>query len=83
MVDHFGPADVHGRVVPLRNGQALVVSPEGHLRGTPRAEREIVYVVQTSAGQETLTPAEFADRFGWTNDPGKVRVGGDGVDARQ
>jgi len=39
------------------------------------AEREnLVYIVQTDDGQYTLTPDEFAQRFGWKNDPSKVTL---------
>ena len=58
--------------MPLGHGQAVVVSAEGHWLGTRGAEKEIVYVLQTAAGQETLTPREFYKRFGWKNDPSKV-----------
>ncbi len=65
-----------GVFVSLWDGNGLALSPDGHYRGTPAAavEREIVYVVQTKDGTETLTPAEFAKRFGWKNDPDRVRV---------
>ena len=59
-------------VVPLGHGQAVVVSGDGHWLGTRGAEKEIVYVIRTTAGQETLTPREFYKRFGWKNDPNKV-----------
>ena len=45
--------------MPTDNGW-LVISPEGHYRGSPDVEKEIVYVVQTDRGQETLSPEEFA-----------------------
>ena len=41
---------------------------------TLNAERHIVYAVETEAGQETLTPAEMAKKYGWHNDPAKVRL---------
>jgi WD40 repeat protein len=63
-----------GTLVPLRDEQYLVVSPEGHYRGTRRIERELVYVVQTDHGQDTLTPEEFAQKYGWKNDPDRVRL---------
>ena len=34
------------------------------------------YVVRTERGQETLTPPEFARRFGWKNDPDQVLPAG-------
>ena len=37
-------------------------------------ERGLVYIVQTAAGQLTLTPGEFEQRFGWKNDPETVRL---------
>ncbi len=52
-------------------------SPDGHYTGSPKVERDLVYVVQTAAGvQHTLTPAEFATKYGWKNDPEKVRLVG-------
>jgi WD40 repeat protein/tRNA A-37 threonylcarbamoyl transferase component Bud32 len=62
VVSIFGPQD-----------DWLLVSPEGHYRGGPGIEKHIVYVAQTATGQETFTPAEFAARFGWKNDPERVR----------
>jgi WD40 repeat protein len=62
-------------LVALQNPHWLVVSPEGHFRASPRAERELVYVVQTDTGQETLTPAEFAAKYVWKNDPGSGAAG--------
>src|SRR5262249_36952434 len=58
----------------LRNGQGLALSPDGHFRGAQGIERELVYVIQTEKGQETLTPEAFGKRFGWKNDPDRVRV---------
>jgi hypothetical protein len=53
--------------------EGLALSAAGHFRATPGLERELVYVVQTDAGQETLTPPEFVTKFGWKNDPESVR----------
>ncbi len=61
-------------LVPLRNGQWLALRPDGHYRGSPGVEKEIVYIVQTDAGQELLTPDEFATKYGWKNDPDRVRL---------
>jgi hypothetical protein len=57
-------------------GRSARASTQRRIRrcGTPRAEREIVYVVETERGQETLTPAEMAKKYGWKNDPAKVRL---------
>jgi WD40 repeat protein len=53
---------------------ALAVSATGHYRCTPGVERDLVYVVQTDKGQETLTPDEFARTYRWKNDPKQVRL---------
>ena len=64
-----------------------LVSPEGHLytptkpsgaawATSPEINDAFVYVVQTVEGQQTLTPQEFANRYGWQNDPDKVRLVG-------
>ena len=57
-----------GTLLYLNDGQHVMFSPQGHWRGSPQAEAELVYVVQTETGQQVLTPAEFADKFNWTND---------------
>jgi len=61
-------------LVPLRGGQWLAVRPDGRYRGSPGVEKEIVYIVQTDASQELLTPDEFATKYGWKNDPERVRL---------
>ena len=48
---------------------------DGHYRGSPGVEDELLYVVQTDRGQETLAPEEFTKQYGWKNDPQKVRPG--------
>jgi hypothetical protein len=37
-------------------------------------ERELVYIVETDEGQETLSPETFAAKYGWKNDPSKVTM---------
>jgi WD40 repeat protein len=51
----------------------LAVSSTGHYRGGLWIEREIVYVVKTDGGQETLSPEEFAKKYGWKNNPERAR----------
>ncbi len=58
----------------LPNAQHLAVSPDGHYAGSPKIDQHLVYVVQTDAGQETLTPTQFAEKYGWRNDPAKVQL---------
>jgi len=61
-------------LLSLRDSQYAAISPDGHFSGSPGVEKELVYVVQTDEGQFTLTPAEFAEKYGWKNDPEKVRL---------
>jgi WD40 repeat protein len=63
-----------GHLVPLSEAMTLAVTPEGYYRASPRTERELVYVVQTDRGQETLSAEEFAKVHGWKNDPDRVRL---------
>lgn len=42
-----------------------------------RVDQTLVYVAQTGAGQETLTPEQFAAKYGWKNDPERVRLTGE------
>jgi serine/threonine protein kinase/WD40 repeat protein len=63
-----------GELVGLREGGWLALSPPGHYRGSPKVERQLVYVALTARGQETLRPSEFEERYGWMNEPAKVRL---------
>ena len=68
---------IEGTLLLLLGGRYVVFSSEGHyLPSAQGVEAELVCVVQTEAGQETLSPADFAKRFGWTNDPGQARLVG-------
>ncbi len=61
--------DLHfGSLIFLKNEKHLKVSPNGHYAGSPRVERELVYIAKTAKGQETYTPEEFSSKFGWKND---------------
>lgn len=67
--------DPIGRVVLLPDRQYVCVNPEGHYVATPEIEEDLVYVVQTDSGEQlTLAPADFAKKYGWKNDPQKVRL---------
>jgi len=59
-------------LVPLSRGRYARISPDGHVAGSPGVEDELVYVVQTDAGQLTLSAAEFAREYGWENDPARL-----------
>ncbi|MBI3408952.1 MAG: protein kinase [Planctomycetes bacterium] len=54
--------------------QAVAISADGHYRLTGDALRHVVCVVQSAEGQQFFSPEEFANRFGWKNDPQRVRL---------
>jgi WD40 repeat protein len=68
-----------GTLVPLPDRQALLVSPDGHYAGPPGVEKQLVYVVTTDQRQYVLDPEEFAKKYGWKNDPGRVRLAAPGL----
>ena len=56
-------------------GKHLFLSPEGHMRCSPTMSEDVVYVALTDDGRQiTLRPAEFAAKYGWKNDPEKIRL---------
>ncbi len=52
--------------------QWLAVSGDGHYATAKDLEPEMVYVVRTEAGMQTLGPQEFAAAYSWKNDPDRV-----------
>jgi WD40 repeat protein/serine/threonine protein kinase len=62
-----------GTLLVLRQGE-LLVAPDGRYREFANFGQEIVHVVETDQGQQTLSPAEFAQAYGWNNDPKDVRL---------
>ncbi|MCH8042597.1 MAG: hypothetical protein IID44_02660 [Planctomycetes bacterium] len=60
-------------LLALPGGDHVTIDPNGHWRGDPQSAKHLVYVVATSDGQETLTPAQFSKKYGWKNDPARVR----------
>jgi WD40 repeat protein len=62
-----------GTVAVLRQDE-LVVGPDGSYRAPAVLDAELVYVVETERGQETLPPPAFTRTYGWTNDPDRVRL---------
>ena len=68
---------VLGRLLGLQEDSVVVsVSVNGHFRGASGTDDLLIYVVQTSQGQETLTPSEFTKKYGWQNDPEQARLVG-------
>jgi WD40 repeat protein len=66
-----------GTIVLLRDDAWLTLAGSGHYHSSPGVERQLIYVVQTEAGQEILTPDEFSEKYGWKNDPEKVTLTGE------
>jgi WD40 repeat protein len=54
------------------SGPGMAINPQGDYRGPPGIEEHLIYVVQTDGGQELLTPRDFANRYGWINEPWQV-----------
>lgn len=67
---------MRGTILRMSDDHAATISPDGHYLATPAMERQLVYVVVTDQGQETLSPEEFSKKYGWKNDPEKVRLNG-------
>jgi hypothetical protein len=71
-----------GVLLGLTDNKGIAVNAEGHYRGSRAGkiegglsvDEQVVYVVQTKDGQQTLTPAEFAHKFNWKNNPSRVRL---------
>jgi WD40 repeat protein len=61
----------------LPEDRAVLFTPQGHYHGPEGVEEDLVYVALTDAGEQlTLTPAEFAAKYGWKNDPARVQLDG-------
>jgi hypothetical protein len=69
----FDPESLTCEVTNTTDHQVLAVSPDGHYSGTPAAESQLLYVVETDRGQDLLSPEEFARKSSWKNDPDLVR----------
>lgn len=52
----------------------LALHANGHWRGSPGIEQQLLYIAVTEAGQETLTPTEFCRKYTWQNEPDQVRL---------
>jgi hypothetical protein len=77
---HLCDGDGHplGVLMPFDLFGQLAVSADGHYRGNARVERQIRMVVQKRDGtSETLTPAEFEQKYGFKNDPAQLRLLGE------
>jgi WD40 repeat protein len=54
-------------------GQVAAIGADGNYRCPPDIESELVAVVQTDKGQETVTLKELATKYGFRNSPGAVK----------
>jgi WD40 repeat protein/tRNA A-37 threonylcarbamoyl transferase component Bud32 len=64
-----------GVLLPGEPFAHLAVTVDGHYRGSARVEHTIRMVVRKRDGSsETLTPAEFEQKYGFHNDPAQVRL---------
>jgi WD40 repeat protein len=64
-----------GTILNLRDYRWLSLTPDGHYQGSAGIEKDIVYAATTDAGEQmALSPEEFEKRFGWKNDPSKVKL---------
>ena len=63
----------NGSLVYLGEQDWLIVDGEGNYRTSPQAPK-LVYVALTDTEQILLPPKEFAAKYGWKNDPAKVRL---------
>lgn len=65
-----------GTLIPnLPGDRWITIGAEGHYRGSPGVEADIIYVALHKDGSQTThTPAEFERTFGWKNDPAKATL---------
>lgn len=69
----FASGEPLGAAVSLPDSRSLIVGPTGHYAVTGGTDDEVVYVVQTESGQQTLSPPEFAARYAWKNEPARAK----------
>jgi WD40 repeat protein len=73
MVRVFDLGNGHLRASVVADGKQLAaVSATGHYRVADEANCELVYVIQTAKGQETLTIKDFAAKYRFKNNPAAV-----------
>ncbi len=53
----------------LRRNRYAVLRSDGHYRGSPGIEDELIYLVHHDRGQETLSTGEMRQKYRWTNNP--------------
>jgi len=59
---------------PLPKGLGVLISAGGHYSGPEGVEEHLIFQAVGLSGQSTLTQKEFTERFGWKNDPSKIKL---------
>lgn len=59
------------RTILTLSDKYAAISPDGHYEGSCQSG-DICYVIQSKDGQTTLSESEFAEQYGWNNDPSKL-----------
>ena len=69
-------------LVPLEDDRWAAISAEGHYRIDAGLDDELVYIAQADNGEMLVfSPKDFADKFGWKNDPTRVGQSAEAIDA--
>ena len=58
-----------------KEGHWLAINPEGNYRGSEGIDKYLSVVVQSPSGQDTLSLEQFKTKYGWNNEPERVRIG--------
>jgi len=58
----------------MPKNKGLIIAANGHYSGAEGVEPNLIYQAVTASGQTTLSAEEFNMRFGWRNDPTKVKL---------
>jgi len=56
--------------------QVIAMSFDGHYRSDSAGIAELIVVAQLDKSQETMTPAQFAMKFKWKNNPSAIKLTG-------
>lgn len=61
-------------VLLAENDYLAIITADGNWRVDADKKPDLIFVVQTPAGQLTMTPEQFASRFGWKNNPTRIKL---------
>src|SRR4029079_5274499 len=69
--------------VHLNGGKGAVIGEDGNYLADADAEAELLFVTQPEQGPAALlSPREFADTYGWKNEPSRVGALTSALDAQ-